>query len=409
MRGQVKRQQAMFVAFDIEQRVPEDHPLRPIKRWCDKVLAQMSRDFNNAYGDTGNVSIPPESMIKALLLRALYSIPSERRLCEACEYNFLYRWFIDWPSEAKQPQSIFLSPSAPYPTPFCQQALEQQQLKDRQENINLLYVAVTRAKQFLYISGNKKPDGWFKLICDRFEIILEEHQQATVVEHHQGKSATPASPDKTKTKSIITDVRLQLPVKFEMPFVEIVPSRPDTHVADTEFYLQNTMASNATQTEAIQRGNMIHDMLFKQSIHPSLSIEQYVNNNQLNLPNKNVEENWLQAQQTISHFPQYFSTDRYQHAYGEVPVYFKHDNRLVHGIIDRLVVTDMEAIIIDYKTHSINPDSDPNLVQNHLTLLADQYRSQLMLYQQGVQLLYPKLNTRAFIIFTSVPTSLEIS
>ena len=52
MRGQVQRQQAMFVAFNIEQRVPEDHPLRAIKRWCDKVLAGMSRDFNNAYGDT---------------------------------------------------------------------------------------------------------------------------------------------------------------------------------------------------------------------------------------------------------------------------------------------------------------------------------------------------------------------
>ena len=99
MRGQVQRQQAMFVAFNIEQRVPEDHPLRAIKRWCDTILAGMSRDFNSAYGDTGNVGIPPESLIKAQLLRALYSIPSERRLCEACEFNILYRWFIDWPLE----------------------------------------------------------------------------------------------------------------------------------------------------------------------------------------------------------------------------------------------------------------------------------------------------------------------
>ncbi|MCP4621675.1 MAG: IS5 family transposase [Bradyrhizobium sp.] len=89
----------MFVAFNVEDRVPEDHPLRAIKRFCDRVLAKMSRDFNRAYGTTGNVSIPPESLIKALLLRALYSIPSERRLCEAIEYNFLYRWFIDWPVE----------------------------------------------------------------------------------------------------------------------------------------------------------------------------------------------------------------------------------------------------------------------------------------------------------------------
>lgn len=99
MRGQVERQQAMFVAFNIEQRVPEDHPLRPIKAWCDRVLAKMSRDFDRAYGDTGRVGIPPECLIKALLLRALYSIPSETRLCEACEFNLLYRWFIDWPIE----------------------------------------------------------------------------------------------------------------------------------------------------------------------------------------------------------------------------------------------------------------------------------------------------------------------
>jgi len=111
MRGQVQRQQAMFVAFNIEDRIPDDHPLRPIKRWCDKILASMSRDFNNAYGDTGNVSVPPESMIKALLLRALYSIRSERRLCEACEFNILYRWFIDWPLEEKMwtPEAITMN------------------------------------------------------------------------------------------------------------------------------------------------------------------------------------------------------------------------------------------------------------------------------------------------------------
>jgi transposase len=87
----------MFVAFDLEQRIPDDHSLRPIKVWCDRALATMSRDFNRAYGKTGRVSIPPETLVKALLLRALFSIPSERRLCEAIEYNLLYRWFIDWP------------------------------------------------------------------------------------------------------------------------------------------------------------------------------------------------------------------------------------------------------------------------------------------------------------------------
>jgi len=96
MRGSIDRQRAMFVAFDLEQRVPDDHPLRPIKVWCDNVLAGMSRDFNRAYGTRGQVSIPPEALIKCLLLRALFGIPSERRLCE---FNLLYRWFLDWSIE----------------------------------------------------------------------------------------------------------------------------------------------------------------------------------------------------------------------------------------------------------------------------------------------------------------------
>jgi transposase len=99
MRGRVDRQQSMFVAFDLETRVPADHPLRKIKRWADAALAGMSRDFTQAYGTTGRPGIPPEQLIKALLLQALYSIPSETKLVEAIEYNVLYRWFLDLPME----------------------------------------------------------------------------------------------------------------------------------------------------------------------------------------------------------------------------------------------------------------------------------------------------------------------
>ncbi|MFG0283159.1 MAG: IS5 family transposase [Phycisphaerales bacterium JB039] len=99
MRGRVERQQTMFVAFDLEQVVPQDHPLRQIKRWADGILMQMSRDFNRAYGTTGRPGVPPEQLLKALLLQALYSIPSETKLVEAIQYNLLYRWFLDLPLE----------------------------------------------------------------------------------------------------------------------------------------------------------------------------------------------------------------------------------------------------------------------------------------------------------------------
>jgi transposase len=99
MRGRVDRQHTIFIAFDLQQCVPDDHPLRKIKRWADGVLVQMSRDFNRAYGSTGKPGIPPEQLIKALLLQALYSIPSETKLVEAIQYNLPYRWFLDLPLE----------------------------------------------------------------------------------------------------------------------------------------------------------------------------------------------------------------------------------------------------------------------------------------------------------------------
>lgn len=101
MRGQIDRQQSMFVALNLEDRVPEDHRLRPIKRWADQVLATMRNDFDAAYSHLGRPGVPPEQLLKALLLQALYSIPSEIKLMEAIEYNLLYRWFVDLPVQQR--------------------------------------------------------------------------------------------------------------------------------------------------------------------------------------------------------------------------------------------------------------------------------------------------------------------
>jgi len=99
MRGYVDRQSPMFVACNIEDRIAPDHPLRKVKAWADAVLQSMRRDFAKAYSDRGRPGIPPEQMLKALLLRSIYSIPSERRLMEAIEFNLLYRWFVDLPPD----------------------------------------------------------------------------------------------------------------------------------------------------------------------------------------------------------------------------------------------------------------------------------------------------------------------
>jgi transposase len=95
VRGNTKLQNPMFFVANTEERLAKGHPLRAIKRRADEVLRAMSRDFSNAYSVQGRPSIPPEALLKALLLEALYSISSERRLVDAINWNLLYRWFCD--------------------------------------------------------------------------------------------------------------------------------------------------------------------------------------------------------------------------------------------------------------------------------------------------------------------------
>jgi len=95
VRGNPKLQNPMFFVANTEERLPKDHPLRAIKRRADEVLKAMQRTFDAAYSETGRPGIPPEALLKALLLQALYSIPSERRLVDAINWNLLYRWFCD--------------------------------------------------------------------------------------------------------------------------------------------------------------------------------------------------------------------------------------------------------------------------------------------------------------------------
>jgi len=100
MRGRSDEQGQLFHVFDVEERIRQDHPLRDIKRRADRILSGLSPLFAQAYSRTGRPSVPPERLLKALLLMALYSVRSERQLCERIDTDLLFRWFVDLqPSE----------------------------------------------------------------------------------------------------------------------------------------------------------------------------------------------------------------------------------------------------------------------------------------------------------------------
>src|SRR5919199_664850 len=95
MRGRRDPQITMLAFIDLEERVPPDHPLRTIKRLADHALAELSPQLDAMYAEGGRPSIPPERLLKASLLIALYSVRSERAFCEELDYHLLFRWFLD--------------------------------------------------------------------------------------------------------------------------------------------------------------------------------------------------------------------------------------------------------------------------------------------------------------------------
>ena len=94
VRGEDRKSVGMFSYVRLEERVPRDHPLRAIRTLVDAVLAELSPSFEALYARVGRPSVPPERLLRALLLQAFYTVRSERLLMEQLDYNLLFRWFV---------------------------------------------------------------------------------------------------------------------------------------------------------------------------------------------------------------------------------------------------------------------------------------------------------------------------
>ena len=94
MRGFDQRRDGLFSYVRPESRIPADHPLRVIRKLADQALTALNDQFAALYSENGRPSIPPEQLLRALLLQAFYTIRSERQLMEQLDYNLLFRWFV---------------------------------------------------------------------------------------------------------------------------------------------------------------------------------------------------------------------------------------------------------------------------------------------------------------------------
>ena len=140
MRGTPDRQLSMLSSLSTEDLIPADHPIRRIRVVVDEVLAELDPVFDAMYADSGRRSVPPESLLKATVLMAMYSIRSERAFCERLNYDMLFKWFLDLPIDAK----------AFDPTTFTK---NRQRLLDHEVADEFFAAVVTQAKLRRYMSS----------------------------------------------------------------------------------------------------------------------------------------------------------------------------------------------------------------------------------------------------------------
>jgi len=299
-----------------------------------------------------------------------------------------YSTLIDWPADADKPDYFLLTGAAQKLDEFSQRCLTEQEYFEQREDANLLYVAVTRAKQQLFISGSestKKDLGWYEKICSAFDLDCKENEEALVLESLEKNEVISIPIKEEKKYSVVIAKELSLPIHVENTQVDISPSQQTaTHFKNSDSNEENT-----------QRGIIMHQMLNHLSHFPESSLSKFYSSDINTIKEGELEGYWQECKKVTEKktFTPYFDDKKYEKAYNEVPIQFKHEGQTVYGIIDRLVINNNVVTIIDYKTH-------PYVNNENMDYIAQSYKQQMQLYQKGVQLLWPNYTVITTLIFS---------
>jgi ATP-dependent helicase/nuclease subunit A len=299
---------------------------------------------------------------------------------------------VHWPENQQKPTHFLLSGKKARQDSVSRRLLETLAQNDLREEANLLYVAITRARQYLFLSGNHKdsadPDSWYGMVQQALA-----HWNTTAAGnpfHETGSSARlDAVPEIAAAAAITPDPRLSRSLPVEKRQRLIAPSRS----------LHSNPIGNG-EMDGRERGIAIHLMLQHLSatdVPCTTTLPATIANSlQREAADPECLAWWREALQTVQS-PQLsflFDDNQYQQAFNEVPIQYLEEDTLVYGIIDRLVLTRETVYVIDYKTHQW-------AAGDVLHRLADSYREQMRLYASGAQKLWPGRTIRPCLLFTA--------
>ncbi|MEE8428105.1 MAG: 3'-5' exonuclease, partial [Gammaproteobacteria bacterium] len=263
-----------------------------------------------------------------------------------------YQAIVDWPADAERPSHFLLSGPKSTRDSVSARLMQQQETPSMREEANLLYVALTRATQLLFISGSapKRPrdSGWYSIIHAQLAAGGAEPQDGGLVLRSGTPPSQAAAIPAVSVCDPDPDPRLAKPVQLQSLQREIAPSR----------MVDGAEAGGADTHVARQRGLAIHTMLESLTVGLDPDDEKLLPQLAKKLGRRPDDPDflaWWQEARGVRDHPQFaalFHKEHYVRAYNEVPIQYYVDGDLIYGIIDRLVEYDHEALVIDYKSHA---------------------------------------------------------
>jgi len=310
---------------------------------------------------------------------------------------------VNWPVENKQPTHFQLIPQSKQQDSITTKLNQLNKEAQQKEDANLLYVAITRARQFLFISGCMPDRGpftnWYQPVFIALQTLTgnadDEHLSYTFGEQSTCDLVGQHSVPDTQSTLEIDPALSQKLSDISRPEGIIAPSYSDKLQSASQ--VNQTSAIN-TDEDALQRGIVIHRMLELLNTIPDIPEKNLLQKISLDLQinDSNLLKDWLDiALNNFRHkdLNSIFNPQNTIATYNECPLQYMLDGRLVYGIIDRLLITQDEAIIIDYKTHQ-------HAQADNLEELSQAYQQQMQLYANGVKQLWPDKNIQAKLLFT---------
>ncbi len=308
--------------------------------------------------------------------------------------NRAYQTLVDWPTDSPRPNCFLLTGKKQQRDTFTAAVLEQHAKAEAREDANLLYVAITRAKQFLYISGcypgRGNELGWYGKMQEAFAETAEIENPGGTLDLVEASGERPREMSAT---SITADCPPPPPAGLD----RALPRENDEGIISPSRVLSAPAGVSVTDPDGRVRGIAIHRML------------QLLSRQAQNIPQRMAAEldfaadaqlmQWFQTavgvfeESSLSHL---FDPEQYLKAYNEIPLHYSLDNRPVYGIVDRLVVAEDGIWLVDYKTHITENRSE-------LEALAMHYRPQMEYYRTGIERLWPGRPVTAGLLFTDGP------